>query len=193
MIDQLLEIDREIFILLNGFHSSALDQTMYVFTNTWTWTPLYALFTFWIWRKYSNDSWIILIGIGLTILLADQITSSLMKPYFLRLRPTHEPLLMNMVHTVNEYKGGKYGFASSHAADTFGSALFLFLALRDTHRYMWLIFLWSGFVSYTRIYLGVHYPGDILAGALVGGLCGLVCYILSQKTLSWWKNKQALN
>src|SRR5690606_4235929 len=127
-------------------------------------------------RQHGRYSWIYIVGIALTIALADQVTSALMKPYFMRLRPTHEPDLARLVHTVNQYKGGKFGFASSHAANTFGVATFLFLALKDSYRYTGLLFLWAGAVSYTRIYLGVHYPGDILAGALVGAFFGCVTY-----------------
>lgn len=185
MIDHLIDIDREVFIYLNGYHLPWLDQAMYILTNTWAWIPLYMVMVYWIVRRYGSDSWIFLLAIGITILLADRITSGLMKPYFLRLRPTHEPLLAGLVHTVNGYVGGKYGFASSHAANTTGVAVFLFLLLRDSHK-LWWIFVWAAFIAYTRIYLGVHYLGDIIAGSAVGALCGWTCYYFATK---YWKSK----
>jgi len=112
--------------------------------------------------------------------LSDQITVSLMKPLFARLRPSHDPALAGMVHIVNGYTGGLYGFASSHAANTFASALFLWLALKKTYHAIRWIFAWAVFVTYTRIYLGVHYPGDVVVGALVGLVCGLVGFRAAQ-------------
>jgi undecaprenyl-diphosphatase len=91
-----------------------------------------------------------------------------MKPYFLRLRPTHDPELQDIVHTVNNYKGGLYGFASSHAANTFGVAMFLWLLLKPKYPWVVFLFLWATLVTYTRIYLGVHFPGDIVVGGLIG-------------------------
>ncbi len=178
----LLEWDRQLFIWLNDLHTAWLDPVMFFLTNTLAWTPLYAWLLYLIVRQHGRNAWIYIVGIAITIALADQVTSSLIKPYFMRLRPTHEPDLTGLVHTVNQYKGGKFGFASSHAANTFGAATFLFLALNSSYRYVGLLFLWAGFVSYTRIYLGVHYPGDILAGAIVGACFGWAAYTASART-----------
>ena len=119
-----------------------------------------------------------MVGITLTIVLADQITSTLMKPYFARLRPSHEPLLQSLIHIVDGYKGAKYGFASSHAANTFGAATFFFLLLRKNYKWIGLIFLWAAVATYSRIYLGVHYPGDIVVGGFVGALAGYGSFAL---------------
>jgi undecaprenyl-diphosphatase len=181
MIEKLIDIDREIFIYLNSLHSPGLDQVMFTLTNTWAWIPMYLLLLYWIVKYYQSDSWIFILAIGVTILLADRITSGLMKPFFLRLRPTHDPLLNGIVHTVNGYVGGKYGFASSHAANTTGVAVFVFLVLKDMPRPIWWIFIWAAFIAYTRLYLGVHYLGDLLAGSLVGAICGWGCYLIADR------------
>jgi undecaprenyl-diphosphatase len=190
MTDQLIHLDRELFMALNGFHAAWLDPVFYTLTNTLAWLPLYLVFVYWIWKKYKGDSWIFIIGLALTILIADRFTTGLMKPFFLRLRPTHDPLLQDSVHTVNNYVGGEYGFASSHAANTFGAATFIFVMLKDSRKYMWTIFLWCSFVGYTRIYLGVHFPGDIIVGAMIGVLSALMNYWLCTKFWSFRKANQ---
>jgi undecaprenyl-diphosphatase len=179
MMDKLAELDRELFIALNGLHREWLDQAMYFLTQTAAWAPLYLIFLYLIFRVHGRNAWVFLIGIAITVALADQITSTLMKPYFQRLRPSHEPSLTGLVHGVNNYVGGKFGFASSHAANTIGVATFIFLLLR--HRFRWIawIFLWAIFVSYTRIYLGVHYPGDIIVGGLIGSIIAWISYRVS--------------
>lgn len=179
MLEQLIDIDRQIFIYLNSLHSPGLDQVMYTLTNTWAWIPMYLLLLYWIVKYYQSDSWIFLLAIGVTILLADRITSGVMKPFFLRLRPTHDPVLHGLVHTVNGYVGGKYGFASSHAANTTGVAVLVFLVLKDMPRPVWWVFIWAGFIAYTRVYLGVHYPGDLIAGSAVGAICGWGSYLMA--------------
>jgi undecaprenyl-diphosphatase len=168
MINQLKEWDEQFLLFLNQFHSDWLDPVVLLVTKTQFWIPLYLILLFLIFKNYKREGFIIVAGIALTILLADQITSTIMKPFFLRLRPSHEPSLKGLVHIVNGYLGGQYGFASSHAANTTGVAFFIFLLFRNRYRWIGLIFIWAFVMSYTRIYLGVHYPGDILVGALVG-------------------------
>jgi undecaprenyl-diphosphatase len=176
MIEQLKDWDQQFLLFLNSFHVSWLDPVMLLITRTEFWIPLYAFLIFLIFRNYKKDAWLVLAGVVITVVLADQITSSIMKPYFQRLRPSQEPALQGILHIVNGYRGGLYGFASSHAANTTGVAFFMFLLFRDTYKWMGLIFLWAFIMSYTRIYLGVHYPGDILTGAVVGLLSGYSGY-----------------
>jgi len=182
MIDHLIEIDEQLFLILNGMHDSWLDPVMWLFSKTEASIPLYAFLLFHIYKVYKEKTWGILLSVGLLILMTDQFTSGLMKPFFERLRPSHEPALEGMVHLVNGYSGGSYGFASSHAANTFGIAMFLSCLLKKEKPWISWLFLWAAFVSYTRIYLGVHYPGDILVGALVGVLFGWVVFKLYSRT-----------
>lgn len=178
MIDQLLEIDREIFLYLNGLHTPWLDPIMLFITETLSWLPLHLFLLYLIFKDHQKKGWLVLIGLVITIVLADQVTSTLMKPYFGRFRPAHEPSLQSLVHIVNGYRGGKFGFASSHAANTFGTATFLFLLFGKTRKWIVMLFLWAAVVTYSRIYLGVHYPGDILVGSLVGMLSAVAGFWL---------------
>jgi undecaprenyl-diphosphatase len=169
MIEYLLELDKEIFLLLNSFHSPLLDPVMLFITERAVWLPLYLYLTYLIFKDFGKDGWLVLIGITLSIILADQITSSFMKPYFARLRPSYEPAMQSVIHLVDDYKsGGKFGFASSHAANTFGTATFLFFIFRKARPWIVLLFAWAALVTYSRVYLGVHYPGDIIVGSLIG-------------------------
>lgn len=171
-MDSIIELDKRLLLFLNSFHTSTLDPIMLLITKTEFWTPLYLLLIYFIFKKYNTQGWLILAGAALAIVLSDQITSSLMKPFFERLRPSQDPSLQGVVHLVDDYKGGLYGFASSHAANTFATALFVWLLFRDSVKWSWVIFIWAVLMTYTRIYLGVHFPGDILVGALVGLGCG---------------------
>lgn len=192
MIDQLIEYDKELLRFLNSFHTPVLDTVMMTLTNTLAWLPLYIFVVYVVIKHFRNESWLVLLGIAVTILLADQITASIMKPYFARLRPSREPTLEGLIHIVNNYKGGQFGFASSHAANTFGAATFFFLVFRKTKKWFIWLFLWAFVMSYTRIYLGVHYPGDILVGAIVGVGCGLAGYLFLEWLRIWnEKRRQA--
>lgn len=184
-MEKIIELDKKLLLYLNSFHHPALDPVVLFLTHTFTWLPLYLLLVYLVVKYFKEDWWIFLLGIAITILLTDRITSGFMKPFFERLRPSREPSLQGMVHLVDGYVGGKFGFASSHAANTFGTATFFYLVFKKARKYFVWMFLWAGVMTYTRIYLGVHYPGDILVGGLIGVAAGFV----AAKFSFWLKKK----
>lgn len=183
---ELLELDKKILLWLNGFHSPGIDSVMILMTKTIFWLPLYLVLTYLLFKRFKVEGWFVLAAAGLSILLADQITSGFMKPFFARLRPSQEPGLVGLIHLVDGYKGGLYGFASSHAANTFAISFLIWRVFKDTSRWAALLFLWALVMSYTRIYLGVHYPGDIIVGVFVGILSGWIGF----KFFQWLKVKR---
>lgn len=176
MIEIIKKWDEETFLWLNSFHWEPLDPIVFQLTQTISWIPLYLLLLYLIYRiDPKNTAWI-LGGVMLTILFADQVSSGLMKPYFERLRPCHDPRWDGMLHAYGRC-GGLYGFVSSHAANTFGLATFLTLKLGKKQKAIAWLFLYALVVSYTRIYLGVHYPLDLFFGALVGVLAAFFSWL----------------
>lgn len=168
-VQNILEIDKELFLFLNSFHNDYWDTIMLLVTRKETWLPFYGILIYFFVRKYNIKSVLILLFLALTILASDQI-SVLLKEIFQRLRPVHEPALEGLVHNVLR-KGGMYGFVSSHAANTF--AIFIFTAaVFKNSSYSFLLFFWAVLLSYSRIYSGVHYPLDIFGGAILGMLLG---------------------
>lgn len=164
--------DTGLFLILNGFHSPIVDQAMFWASNKLIWIPLYILLLFYIIKYYKKESIFIFIVVVALITISDQISVHAFKNVFLRLRPCHEPTLEGLVHIVNNKCGGDYGFYSSHASNHFALASFLIFFLSKKIKYFSFIILsWASLIAYSRIYLGVHYPGDVLAGAIAG--CGL--------------------
>jgi undecaprenyl-diphosphatase len=178
MIDALIDWDESLFLYLNSIRTDWLDPIMHTLTGTVVWVPLYALLLYFLIQKYRMQSIGYIVGIAFLILLADQFTSGFMKPFFERLRPCHDPRWHGILFNYSGC-GGQYGFASSHASNTFALASYFWLVFR-TRSSQWL-FLWAAIISYTRVYLGVHYPADIVVGGLVGIASGFIVYHLIGK------------
>jgi len=180
MIDILASFDTWLFLLLNGLYFENVDPIMVWISQKFTWIPLYIFLIILIIRKHQLKSMLIIFPfIVLLITLSDQISVHLFKNIFERLRPCHNIELKDLVHLVGNC-GGQYGFLSSHASNTFALATFLILLMRQ-RTYLYTLIFWAGIVSYSRIYLGVHYPSDIIAGACLGIIIGGLTWKLLQE------------
>lgn len=177
MIETLLNWDTQLFLFLNDLRSSFWDQIMWWISEKEFWYPFYAVLIIVMGWRYKWNAIATVLFIALTITLADQISVKCFKFVFERLRPSHNPDIQEQVNIINNYRGGLYGFVSSHAANTFALAGFTSRLFKN-QKYTWFIFIWAAVVSYSRIYLGVHYPLDILGGALLGFALGTLVFFL---------------
>lgn len=177
-IENLLPAERDLFLALNGSESPFLDDMMWTISGRFIWIPLmlFILFIF-FYQTRPKEAILVTLFFILVIVAADQISSSFFKPFFERFRPTHHPDFKDMVDIVNNYRGGRFGFISGHATNSFALATFLSLVFKN--RLLTIsVFLWATINSYTRIYLGVHFISDIVAGMIVGTLVGFIMYSL---------------
>ncbi|MCL3852216.1 MULTISPECIES: phosphatase PAP2 family protein [Parabacteroides] len=178
MVEKILVYERDLFFMLNGSDSPFLDRFMWLYSGKAVWLPLAAfILIVLLYKKKWRESILILLAIVLVITFCDQFASHVCKPIFTRFRPTHHPDFMDQVKTVFDYRGGKYGFISSHAANAFGFATFMSLLFRY-RLFTWTIFLWAALTAYTRVYLGVHFISDIVPGAIAGVFFGWLVYWL---------------
>jgi undecaprenyl-diphosphatase len=169
-------LDQQLFLFLNSHNSPFWDQVMYIISGVAIWIPLYLAILIAFWIKFKRKLLILILLIGIAVTLSDQ-GSVLIKNSVQRLRPCHEPALEGQVHIVKGHCGGKYGFVSSHASNAFMVALLSLLLLRKKW-FTYSIIVWALVVTYSRIYLGVHYPGDCIFGSLLGAIAGWAVYEL---------------
>lgn len=175
----LSDIDARLLLIVNGAHSPFFDSVMWCISGRWIWVPFYAVLAYLLFRRMSwKRASICLVTIGLIILSADQTCATLIRPEIGRLRPANlNNPLSSFVHVVNGYRGGRYGFPSCHAANTFALAVFMSLVIR--HKWFTvMMFSWAFVVSYSRMYLGVHYFGDLFCGTTIGSLFAVLFYYL---------------
>ena len=190
MVEQLLHIDTEILLAINGWHAPWADQLMWIISAKTTWIPLYLLLIGLLVWRYRQPAptpikWlqkvpacvVMIVVIGLAVGAADFIASGILKDWVARPRPSRVPELEGVLHLVNGYKSGQYGFVSSHAANTMAVALLFSLIWRNKIATVGLM-LWVAANCYSRMYLGVHYPTDILGGLIVGSLVAVGGYWL---------------
>jgi undecaprenyl-diphosphatase len=180
-MESLEYIDQQLFLWFNGKHHEYLDPVFLAISDLIWWTPLFLFLLFQLFRMYPGKAfgWIIL-GIVLSITLTDRLSVEGFKEVFLRYRPCYNTEIRELVHLVKSSCGGLYGFVSSHAANVAGvGTLVYFLLRRQVKGIFWILLIWVVLVGYSRIYIGVHYPADVLGGYLLGILCGwVVFYVL---------------
>ncbi len=198
LVQSLAEADQSAFLFLNSFHNSFWDFFMTAYTGKFIWIPMYASILFVLFRNYHWKTVLFcLIAIALTITFADQVCATLIRPIVERPRPANlSSPIADLVYIVNGHRGGSYGFPSCHASNSFGLAFFLILLFRK----QWLslfICCWAIVNCYTRIYLGLHYPGDLLVGMLVGCIGASIMYgllrVVSKENFTKARNTETIS
>lgn len=179
MFEQLIELDKELFVFLNGLGSEAWDGFWMFYTSKFNWIPLYGLLCYLLFKNLNLKTFFLtLVMIVLLVTFTDQV-ANLFKRNLLRPRPCYEEGVLEVMRLVKSSCGGRHGYFSGHASNTMGIAIFIGLLLKEKYKYLiYTLILWAAFMAYSRIYVGVHYPLDVLTGMIVGGLSGWVFYRL---------------
>ena len=175
MLNYLQSLDAQLLLAINGMHNAYLDTFMWHISKTYSYVGILVIAMIVAWRRGWKNGVVFTLAIALAVLCADQIASTIIKENVQRLRPTHNEAIAAMVHLVRDYRGGMYGFVSSHAANAFAVAVFVGLVMPNRVA-MGSLLAWAVLQCYSRMYLGVHYPGDILGGTIVGVLVGIAIY-----------------
>lgn len=180
VLEFLDQVDKDLLLFLHHQSSPFLDVAMVAITEKYNWIPLYLLLIFALIRQFRWQAVYSMAAVILLVILSDQLTSGFMKPFFGRFRPCHDPEIGHLIRIIRRC-GGEFGFVSSHAANSFSVSTFFILLFHKSHRYIWWLLIWPLLFSYSRIYLGVHYPLDVLGGALVGIGLGWMMYRATEK------------
>ena len=182
VLETITEIDGKFLLLVNGYHSEFWDYFMTIYSDRFVWIPMYVALFYLLLRVMSWKMALLGLAVcGLIILFCDQTCSSLIRPYVMRLRPSQlDNPLSAYVHVVDNYRGGRFSFPSAHSANTWGLTFYIFFLFRKRMLTAFLVF-WALLTCYSRMYLGVHYPGDLLAGMLLGLFGASIAYYLFQR------------
>lgn len=181
MLQKIISLDKELFMFLNGLGSENFDGLWLIITKQIYWTPLF-IFIFYLLQKkigWKNLGYFVLFT-SVLILVCDQ-SANFFKNYFHRLRPCNDEEIKSLIRIVKSSQS--YSFFSAHAANSMATTVFIFFVLKKEYKHIYLLFLFPLIFAYSRIYLGLHFPTDILSGYIFGGTCGFVCYKLYQKNI----------
>ena len=178
LIEYLENLDRQLFLSINGLHSPFFDKLMLAFSDMRLWIPLFIWLLYALYKAYPGKQmfWI-LFAAGLSITITDRLSVEAFKEVFMRYRPCYNTEIESMIHLVKDSCGGRYGFVSSHASNFAGLAVLFTQLLKFEYRKIgWILAIWVGLIGYSRIYIGVHYPADVIGGIIFGSIVGWLVY-----------------